>query len=842
MGFVELKELQTTYNTLVVEVQALLDTHIQRVQPPAPKSSPPTAVPRTTSSTFFAQLKPKPKTRARSNTNPTAGSSTTTPIPEAAVDSGSLDLAITSSQAVYKSLVEAFWNITSKYRISWECAELLIELGSGGDGGVMMSAPPSAAMTTTSVSAPAIQQHLTGAGGESKASLRGRDRAITLVDDEPKHLTTPTPQNDAQTQVQSQPSSAVVSMTGSSSMPGGVPSANDASSGPPLASPPNMSWRASTGRHDLSQRQLVLLREILNNNNGSSIIAAYGDEEGGLRRPPPHFSIPLAEDSTSAFYPSARSQFVNRDWRWGDAMNSTITLSEEQESDFVDGGDGRRDRKLEKEKKRRSGRVGMSGIRDILRSLKKSHVEEPRIGNSNLQQQQHYYHHHYHHGRLPPAVPVVHSTTSLSTQSSIGSKSVHHQPQPQQQQNHLPIPRIPSQIKRRGRSSTGPESMRSNKGPSPTSFTPSSFTAPKPSPRRPSLASIFRIGSNKTRPVSGVVYTGVGISVEDPTASSSSAFAASKHDLSAAQSSSVATGTGGEDSNNSTGEEEEEDWDRMDSASDLDAAAAVAAAKALGGVDGPYDVSATVRGRNKLKIKADERKNAGGYPYLQHQSSYESDHHHPPPPLPSLPASSSSTGLGGFLARHSIIPKRSFSASQSSIWGSGGCDGQQQHSPTVPSRLSRHSNFEEPQQPTNTANNVEPASLRISSSKSAPTRLLNFVSSGTPGTSSSRPSSSRSTKFPNVNVKTGSVRSMPPHLVGSSPLFPSGVQSQPSPLPDPKLAMIMTPENIKPLLENAKEVHVKLHECIAEIRALIEGAVGQTGGAQMTATQASMIC
>ncbi|KAJ7498394.1 hypothetical protein B0H11DRAFT_1715007, partial [Mycena galericulata] len=50
--------------------------------------------------------------------------------------------------------------------------------------------------------------------------------------------------------------------------------------------------------------------------------------------------------------------------------------------------------------------------------------------------------------------------------------------------------------------------------------------------------------------------------------------------------------------------------------------------------------------------------------------------------------------------------------------------------------------------------------------------------------------------------KTGSVRSMPP----ATP-------------PDSKLAM--TPENIKPLLENAREVHVRLSDCIAEIRSLV---------------------
>jgi hypothetical protein len=47
-----------------------------------------------------------------------------------------------------------------------------------------------------------------------------------------------------------------------------------------------MFWRASTGRHDLSQRQLVLLREMLNNNGAS-------DNEGGLS---PQFPIPAFND------------------------------------------------------------------------------------------------------------------------------------------------------------------------------------------------------------------------------------------------------------------------------------------------------------------------------------------------------------------------------------------------------------------------------------------------------------------------------------------------------------------------------------------------------------------
>ena len=164
----------------------------------------------------------------------------------------------------------------------------------------------------------------------------------------------------------------------SKSMTGGIHSGNATSNGgpppaSPIASPRSMSWRASTGRHDLSQRQLVLLREMLNNNGDASIVCS-SDNEGGLP-PPPHLPIPADESylSTASPYPSPYSQFVNRDWRWGDARNSTITLSEDQESGFGSEGRGR-DRKMDKEKKRRSVKLGMGGIRDMLRSLKKGHI------------------------------------------------------------------------------------------------------------------------------------------------------------------------------------------------------------------------------------------------------------------------------------------------------------------------------------------------------------------------------------------------------------------------------------------------------------------------------------
>ncbi|KAF7326711.1 hypothetical protein MSAN_02502000 [Mycena sanguinolenta] len=43
-----------------------------------------------------------------------------------------------------------------------------------------------------------------------------------------------------------------------------------------------------------------------------------------------------------------------------------------------------------------------------------------------------------------------------------------------------------------------------------------------------------------------------------------------------------------------------------------------------------------------------------------------------------------------------------------------------------------------------------------------------------------------------------------------------GIEAFETRKPDPKLAM--TPENIKPLLENMQEVHARLSDCIVEIR------------------------
>ncbi|KAF9458291.1 hypothetical protein BDZ94DRAFT_1270935, partial [Collybia nuda] len=604
----QLKELQMTYHELVREVQGILDSHMLQSQAQQQ------AQPRATSPSFLQNLS-RPISRHRSHTNPASPpSSSSLPTPPSTAPTNPNSYA----QMAIKQLASAFYTINSKYRISWECAELLIELGGGSSGGN----EGSSSAPSTSVSAPTMH------GGQPEVRKVSRERAVTLAGDESKPPT-PTPGST---------SSITLGMRAVS---------------PPLASPPSLAWRASTGRHDLSHRQLVLLKEMLNNADSTS---AFATEDMGSG------SIP--EES---FLPSPAMLSVNREWRWGDAMSSTVTLPSEDSGPGGSGGAAA--------KKRRSSRLGMSGLRDMLRSLKRSHSENPPL----------------------PTTMVVPSSTSLSTDNSSMDHRYPH--------GHVP----PSQGRRRAKTSSGPESVRI---PRPTSpYNPSSLTT-KPSPRRPSLASIFRLGQKNKASSSG------------GTAENSENEA---HPRSAGSRSASGSSVG-----------EEEDWDRIDSALDLDAAA-----RALGIA---HDGSATVRGK------------LGRSPYLQESF---------PPPLPGYPT-------------RPLTPKRTASGSQSSLWG-GESPLHGTPPPLPPSRSTRLSNVEE---------HADGQRQVRSSSKGRQSRV---------GVSPSRPMS-------RGNTKNGSVRSMPP-------------QSASNPLPDPKLAM--TPENIKPLLENAKDVHARLNECIAEIRSLL---------------------
>ncbi|KAJ7830234.1 hypothetical protein B0H14DRAFT_2807830 [Mycena olivaceomarginata] len=257
----ELKELQGTYQTLASEVQGILDMHVLH---PSKEEKDPAC----TSPTFFK--------RHCSNTS----SSTDAPSPTIQQQ----------SQQAYKQLTSSFYTINSKYRISWECAELLIELGGGGSS----SSPP-----RTSTSAPAMQQSV----GRSEGLKSKREQAIALQD-AAKVPPSPGP------------------LTTTPSLPC-----------PPLARPPNyLACRASTKRNDLSQRQLLLLKEMLNPTPG-------GPDES------------FAEDIPKRLWPRRA------------AARPTVTLPSKEGG--VQGG------VPSKEQKWRSSRMRMSGIRDMLRALTK---------------------------------------------------------------------------------------------------------------------------------------------------------------------------------------------------------------------------------------------------------------------------------------------------------------------------------------------------------------------------------------------------------------------------------------------------------------------------------------
>ncbi|KAI0350733.1 hypothetical protein OH77DRAFT_1463107 [Trametes cingulata] len=586
----QLKQLQSTYSTLVGQVRELLnDPQESQSRPVSPS---------------FIHL-PRPVLRTRSNTNPAAHT-----VPNR------------------NQLNAAFLNIEAKYRLSWECAELLIDLGGGAPN------PPTSPPPSSSQSAPAVPT--------TAESRKSRERAITLAGDEQKPVITPPPH--------------------------GVTS-------PPLASPPSH-WRASTGRHDLSQRQLLLLREMLNNPDPSA---------------------------TMSFEPNIPEEEINRNWRWGDAMNSTVTLPSEES------GGNHYGTVPSPTKKRRTSRIGMRGLRDMLKSLKKSYAEQ---------------------GQSPvlPRVPASSSSVSASTDSSL----------------NLPRESRPSSVaqRRRAKTSAGPESIASRRDIHPNSPYGTTPSLPhKSSPRRPSLASIFRLGQK-----SKATAAGAGQSIDDLSSNAAG----------------LTSSGSGQASGTSFGEDLEEDWDRVESASDLEHAA-----QTLGL---PSDGTATVRGKK------------GKSPYL-------------------------------FRDQRSETTRRGPDASGSSIWSPG-------ESPKKPSAI-----------PPSTLQSYQ-RSIKLSDVREAgegdhgshtaraPSRSKNRQSAPSP---SPRRPPSRSRKNP-----TGSVRSAPPQPWGTpSPDLKSG------PLPDVKLAM--APENIKPLLENAREVHARCSDCIAELEALLSSCVPVAAAAPVSA-------
>jgi hypothetical protein len=133
-----LKEIQSVYQFLAVEAQTVLPER-DRHHPPRP-----------TSPAFFNLS--RICSRARSNTSPNP----------------SLEPVDPQGQ-----FAASFFHLDHKYKISWECADLLFELGGG---------PPALAPESNTSLSPATQQSMQY--GDSVSGRRSRERAITLVGDE----------------------------------------------------------------------------------------------------------------------------------------------------------------------------------------------------------------------------------------------------------------------------------------------------------------------------------------------------------------------------------------------------------------------------------------------------------------------------------------------------------------------------------------------------------------------------------------------------------------------------------------------------------------------------------
>ncbi|KAF8627957.1 hypothetical protein AX15_004168 [Amanita polypyramis BW_CC] len=613
----QLRDLQCTYHGLVVEIQALLDSHAYLHAQQATRSVSPS---------FFS----RPVRRKRSNTNPDPA-----PAPAPA------------QHMAYKELVSAFYTINSKYRITWECAELLIELGGGSSAG-----PP---RPTTSVSAPTMQ---TGGDGGSLAQRKGRERAITLAGNESKP---PSP------------------------MPG-MKSLAESSSGAAAFANPSVAagWHAPTSRQELSQRQMILLKELLNNADSSFI----ADD----------VKAPIQEDS--------RPVMVNKEWKWGDPSNSTITLPPSESSGAASAVPSSKPNK-----KGRGSRLGMAGLRDLLKMLKRHHTAHPAHPMPSF-------------GSIPQSTSSIASAANSSSDAHYGYPSTG-------DLNRSEGGRLATFGRRRAKTSLGPESISSSsRGLSPLTIPSMYDSTPLPSRQsrgRPSLAAIFRIpNSLKPHKVSG------------------------SHSIQ----SDVVNNKKGRNVISGSNSPAEEDWDRIDMAADLDKAANL-----MPGVCGDGPGIATVRGK-------------GQSPYLQQPpaSLYNGGRISPRP-------RSSQTSLfedSPSSSSHNVRPVRLSNVDEDGGEGCPlpGCLLSTSHDRPVQRPLSRP-----PPSPSSSAS----ANVNVTPPPRTSSRYYNG----------------------NKTPKNGSVRSMPPQ-------------------PMAELRLAMTPENIKPLVENAKEVYTRLLECIAEIQTLLE--------------------
>ncbi|KAF9652806.1 hypothetical protein BDM02DRAFT_3266153 [Thelephora ganbajun] len=607
----QLKELQGTYSSLILEIHTILHAESRPMTPAVPSRS-------TSPVNFFT-----PRRRSRSN-------ATTMP-----------------PSAQIRTITTSMTELQSKFAITWECAELLIELGGGSTvpsriSKVQSKSSLASKVFPTSNSAPPEMMNSIG--------RRGRERAITLGGDEQK----PAPPENEQK---------------SNTMPATPRHSGD--------------WSNTSGNNDLNSRQLLLLREMLNH--------------------------PDADDNPQSVLERLRllDSQVNRDWAWGGPMGSTITLPPSDGSSHNRHATTPNDRSPTK--KRRTSRLGMSAVRDMLRSLKRSVTE------ANQHQHQHQQSPH------PP-----------SSESSFGLAD---RPAPRRRAKTSTGP----QGSDLGRESPAPHSRRDPRSP----YNTVSSGVHK-SPRRPSLASIFRFAHKSKSNANSGNSTDRSSARKRPNAPSSS-------------------GTG------SQATMEDEEWDRIDdSASDLDFHSPRSQRSTSGGTDN----SSTLRAKRANQGQSKRS------PYLTFQDNL--------PPEPFTPRRGGPPG-----------PE----ASRSSIWEGTWSRG---------TKLSNVEEIAEGNTPVKRGPTKQPS--RVFGLSPSPSLKRHLSDAKQPQQQQpARMNGKRLSGVPPVQGggKTGSVRSTPPQWIEHA-----------EGLPDPKLAM--TPENIKPLLDSAREVLLRCTECVAEVRTLLD--------------------
>lgn len=580
--------------------------------------------------------------RARSSTNPQSSS-------------------LSGPAMVHRQLSTTYRSIEAKYAMTWECAELLVELGGGPPPN---PPPPSASMEQS-------QSTITPSTHGKHEIRKGRERAVTLGGDEPK------PQIPTR----------VIS--------------------PSPASPESQQWRASTaGRHDLSHRQLLLLRDMLHTGEHSR------------------------SASSSNGHGRISEEALNRDWRWGDATGSVVTLPSEGSShrDSILGDGGL--------KKRKGSRLGLRGLRDMLKSLRKT-VSHAQVRSAPLPPV-----------RLPeehPVLPhprVAASSTSIAlTESSFGLPLSNPQPLPQERTNFGQV--------RRTETSTEPE-IRDTHPNNP--YVVSGSVSHHTSPRRPSLASIFRLGHKSSK------------------SSRSTSLSTSVHDDHTASTSSCHT-------HSEVHTEEEEGWDKVELSSELPV-----------GADGMELPLATLRGAknrspSSMELLLDVDGPSTPAKAVQTNASRSSIWETSSQGPSSLLHSPSSASVSqAYLRSTKLSDVKELVEREKEKEGGGG--GGQRRQRRKLSKSRRHS------------------ALGLDPSPGRPMSRGGRKTVGTPVSMKSPPPSASALSSPSYH-----------HLPDLGDVH-AGFSDSP-------LSLAMTPENIRSLLENAKEVYVQCVDCIAELRQLL---------------------